>query len=395
MTTLHLVAYACEPDKGSEPGAGWNLLTEAVKYFQRVVVYTRANNAPAIQEAFTDQVDVVAVRLPPLVERWKRGQRRVRSYYLLWQMATAKELRRQLRGAPPAVVHHATFATVTIPPLSVLGTRHMDTVLIGPVGGLARVPWGVLRRHFPFGQELVREVIRDIGVLTVGRNPILGMVLKRCDQLFVQSEIDQARLRRMMPTEPQVLTNSGVAQPAPRRPDSAGERDNGRLVYAGDLKYAKGVLLLPQMLQGLPRSYRLSIYGDGPARRALELSIARCGVADRVDLVGRVSQHAVGEALARAETMILPSFREGAPAVVSEAIQAGCRVVALDVGGIGATLPVRKSGVRLISPDSRNLIGKLRKAVAEVASEPLEAAVETWAEKGARFYGSCGVGAGS
>ena len=38
-----LSAYACEPNKGSEPGVGWNWLIEIAKLNHKVTVITRSN----------------------------------------------------------------------------------------------------------------------------------------------------------------------------------------------------------------------------------------------------------------------------------------------------------------------------------------------------------------
>ena len=43
-----LSAYACEPNKGSEPGVGWNWAIEIARLGHKVWVLTRANNQPSI-----------------------------------------------------------------------------------------------------------------------------------------------------------------------------------------------------------------------------------------------------------------------------------------------------------------------------------------------------------
>ena len=44
-----LSAYACEPNKGSEPGVGWHWALELGYLGHDVWVLTRANNRPAIE----------------------------------------------------------------------------------------------------------------------------------------------------------------------------------------------------------------------------------------------------------------------------------------------------------------------------------------------------------
>ena len=70
-----LSAYACEPDKGSEPGTGWNLALELARHFD-VTVLTRANNRGAIEEGLArclgPKPDFVYHDLPPLVRHLKK-----------------------------------------------------------------------------------------------------------------------------------------------------------------------------------------------------------------------------------------------------------------------------------------------------------------------------------
>ncbi|MFM1794249.1 MAG: hypothetical protein RL642_634, partial [Bacteroidota bacterium] len=49
--SLHvlIIAYACEPDRGSEPGTGWNVAL-GLSAFHRVTVATRANNRASIEK---------------------------------------------------------------------------------------------------------------------------------------------------------------------------------------------------------------------------------------------------------------------------------------------------------------------------------------------------------
>lgn len=48
-----LSCYACEPDKGSEPGVGWNWALAMSEKF-KVRVLTRSNNQNAIRQALLD-----------------------------------------------------------------------------------------------------------------------------------------------------------------------------------------------------------------------------------------------------------------------------------------------------------------------------------------------------
>ena len=84
-----LSAYACEPDKGSEPAVGWNWVRQ-VSRFHEVWVITRANNRKPIEKALAKNplpnAHFIYFDLPHWARFWKRGQRGAHLYYYLWQL---------------------------------------------------------------------------------------------------------------------------------------------------------------------------------------------------------------------------------------------------------------------------------------------------------------------
>ena len=139
-------AYACEPGKGSEPGAGWNWSLAAARD-NEVWVLTRANNRAAIETELAQRpqpsLTFVYVDLPSWARRWKRGQRGVRLYYSLWQVAAFREAKRLHAEIHFDLVHHVTFANAWLPAL--VGFVDAPFVL-GPVDAGMSVPITVLPR---------------------------------------------------------------------------------------------------------------------------------------------------------------------------------------------------------------------------------------------------------
>ena len=133
-------AYACEPERGSEPGCGWNWSCAAARSHD-VWVLTRANNRPGIEVALAAmpqrRLHFVYVDLPLWARFWKRGGLGVRIYYVLWQVAAARAARRLHRAHEFDVVHHLTFANMWLPAL-VCMTR--APFVLGPIAGGQRVP---------------------------------------------------------------------------------------------------------------------------------------------------------------------------------------------------------------------------------------------------------------
>ena len=106
-----LSAYACEPDRGSEPAVGWNFAVAAAKECE-VWVVTRANNRGAIEKkAEAVSVHWVYYDLPSWGLFLKKHLRMTSLYYLLWQVGVQKTIRRVCRANEIDVIHHVTFGS--------------------------------------------------------------------------------------------------------------------------------------------------------------------------------------------------------------------------------------------------------------------------------------------
>lgn len=109
------------------------------------------------------------------------------------------------------------------------------------------------------------------------------------------------------------------------------------LLCIGRLAEQKGQLILvPTMarLRAALPGLHLTLIGDGPLRAPLERAIAAEGLGGHVTLAGWQAEAGVRAALARSHALVLPSFAEGLPMVIMEAMAAGRPVIATYVAGI-------------------------------------------------------------
>ncbi len=113
------------------------------------------------------------------------------------------------------------------------------------------------------------------------------------------------------------------------------------VLFVGRLVARKGVDRLIEALATIrDRPWRLEIVGFGPERERLETLAAERGLADRVALLGRISDQALVEAYQRAAVFVLPATlderadTEGLGVVLLEAMAQETPVVATRRGGI-------------------------------------------------------------
>jgi glycosyltransferase involved in cell wall biosynthesis len=110
-----------------------------------------------------------------------------------------------------------------------------------------------------------------------------------------------------------------------------------------------------------PNHLRLRLVGDGPRRSALERLAAEIGVADKVDFLGRLTEHEVAEELGRADFLVLPSVvaengdTEGLPIALMEALAAGLPTVASDLTGIPELIRDGETGLLVEPGDAAGL----------------------------------------
>lgn len=110
-----------------------------------------------------------------------------------------------------------------------------------------------------------------------------------------------------------------------------------RLVCVGRLSAEKGQMLLIEaahLLAGKGIEFELVLAGDGDMRARVEASIAQYGLGKRVRITGWISSGQVREEILAARALVLPSFTEGLPIVIMEAMALRRPVLATCVTGI-------------------------------------------------------------
>jgi glycosyltransferase involved in cell wall biosynthesis len=141
-----------------------------------------------------------------------------------------------------------------------------------------------------------------------------------------------------------------------------------RILFIGRLAAIKGVpLLLDGITALLPMhpDLRLTIVGDGPDRATLEAQAAAQDLSAVVQFVGYKSQDEVARLLEAHDILVLPSFAEGVPVVLMEAMASRVPVVASRVAGVPELVEDEVSGYLTPPGDLGSLVDRLGRLLAD------------------------------
>lgn len=137
------------------------------------------------------------------------------------------------------------------------------------------------------------------------------------------------------------------------------------ILFVGRLAAVKGVPVLLEAIADLHKTFkdsRVTLIGDGPDRAALEAQARGLPV----EFLGYKSQAEVAEALARTDLFVLPSFAEGVPVVLMEAMASGVPVVTTQIAGVPELVRDHHAGLLVPPGDS----AALSRAIATLLANP-------------------------
>jgi glycosyltransferase involved in cell wall biosynthesis len=126
--------------------------------------------------------------------------------------------------------------------------------------------------------------------------------------------------------------------------------ENGRILFVGRLSPVKNLSTLIEAVACT--GYGLDIIGEGRARVEIERQVAALN-AD-VRLLGRVRGDRLPELINRYSVFVLPSWYEGHPKALIEAMACGAAVIGTNVPGIRTVIEHQRTGL-LAEPNAKSL----------------------------------------
>ncbi|MEO0949041.1 MAG: glycosyltransferase family 4 protein [Cyanobacteria bacterium J06641_5] len=140
-----------------------------------------------------------------------------------------------------------------------------------------------------------------------------------------------------------------------------------RLVCVGRLSEQKGhfaLLAAVKEIAARGRDFKLVLVGDGELRGAIEAEIAANSLQDKIEITGWASNAEVRQYIVAARALVLPSFAEGLPVVIMEALALARPVISTYVAGIPELVLPGTNGWLVPASDVETLVAAIERLLA-------------------------------
>lgn len=364
---ITLVGHTISPFRGSEPGNTWNWAWHLSQHVE-IEVFAHPHYRKEVEAFLAEnpnpRLRVTWVELQGKDPWDQTSERGLRLHYWLWLSEVRGRLRHALEGKKGALIHHVSWGTVSAPPpFTGLGVP----VVWGPVGGGQTSPLSFL---WFCGREAPGELLRSLRVKALPLLPSWRARVRGYARVFATNR-ETARLLELVRSDVQLWLDTGIplgfgSEPTARRP---GEEGEFTLLWAGRLEPIKGFPLALEALRHTSFPVRLVVAGQGPMLSRYRKMVAKLGLAERVQFLGRVPHERMGVLFRQADAFLFTSIRDSFGAVVLEAMAFGVPVVVPDHQGVGTFVP-ESAGIKVPVTTYRQTARAYAQAIDLLAQNP-------------------------
>lgn len=283
---------------------------------------------------------------------------------------------------PPYYVHWEGAALIH--PLKLMRclwphVRQSDLVWINIPNFLGILAWLVCllqRKRFVLtivgnSPELVRLGFRRRGIPVLGG--LLGGAFELVDRLMVSTSVttlvnSTVLLESYGRGKPRVklFVDSSITESDICTTIASSNSDECRILYVGRLQFAKGLRELFQAARDLLAEglkLRILLAGEGYRRNDIRKEAEELGIIDRVEFLGWVAIEKLKDIYRACDIFAFPSYSEGMPKVIIEAMANGLPVVVTNVGGIPSIAQDGITGLVVPSKNAPALRNALRRLI--------------------------------
>ena len=181
--------------------------------------------------------------------------------------------------------------------------------------------------------------------------------LRQCSAIAVLSDSWETTVRKVLPESNIVVIYNPVMEAQPVGAEKRGESLD--VLYLAHLIRRKGfddlIKAFEKVIDSVPKA-RLIFCGSGETEYAQQLS-SELGISENVVFRGWIPETEIANQLSTAAVFCLPSYDEGLPMGILEAMSSGVAIVTTPVGGVPDVLTHERNAL-LVEPGDVNDLGE-------------------------------------
>lgn len=358
-----LSAFACEPNKGSEPGNGWNWSIGLAERGYDVYCFTRQCGEAEISKILLpDNLKFYYITLPLGLEKlYTSSSIGMYLYYVLWQWFAYKKAKQLHKTIKFTLAHHVTWGSTQMGSFMYkLGVPF----IFGPAGGGQRAPEKFKKYFFhAWVSEERRELVSR---LMLRFNPACKDMLINAQTVLV-SNPDTAEMVKKVRKKP-VITTLDAALPNNFFSDKAiGKKSIGgdlKLLWVGRFLPRKGLILLVDVMNQLKEypNITLTVVGDGEMKDLFLKKVKEDKLENTIFWKGKVAYEEVKEYYSTHDAFIFTSLRDSCPAQLIEAMAYSLPVITINLHG-QAIIVNEERGIKCDCPTPEETVKSLSNAI--------------------------------
>jgi glycosyltransferase involved in cell wall biosynthesis len=342
MINILLNTYACAPNKGSEPGLGWNWVIHLAKYCKLHVI---------TEGEWKDEIDAELKKIPyseniqfyynPVSDKirrmcWNQGDWRFYYYYQKWQKEALQIAKSIIQNNQIDIVHQFNMIGFREP--GYLWKIKDKPFIWGPVDAKESFPVNYLTEADL--KSKVKVYLKNyITKLQLTFSYRVRMAAKRSSVLLAASSESVSTFKKYFKLD-SVLLNETGCYPNTNKLYLKKENPGLQLLWVGKFELRKQLFLaLKTIAQLKDIDIKLHIVGGSPEEELpykKEAEILQ--ISDKCIWHGKIKHAEVQQLMQQSDIFFFTSVAEGTPHVVLEAIGNYLPVVCFDCCGQGDTV---------------------------------------------------------
>ncbi|MGF7039435.1 glycosyltransferase family 4 protein [Mucilaginibacter lappiensis] len=370
MNKILLSAFACEPDKGSEQGNGWNWAKGLAEKGYEVHCLTRSVNRPSIEtHPVIENLHFHYITMPLGTEvLYLMTQASIYLHYMLWQYLAFRKGKSLHKEMKFKLAHHVTWGSLQ---MGSFMYRLNIPFIFGPAGGGQKAP-ETFKRYFldHWASELKREKVSN---WMIKYNPACRKMLQKAAVVLVSNQDTLAMAKKIGAKNCQLSLDMALPESFFPREFKLKQPVNGllKLLWVGRFMPRKGMLLILDVMQQLKHipEITLTIVGYGEMEAVIAGKIKEYGLENTVKMVGAVPYEQVRLFYDMHDVFFFTSLRDSGPAQLLEAQSFGMPIVTLDLHGQSQVVS-DKTGIRCNASSPEAAIPELKDAIVHLYRHP-------------------------